>query len=626
MFLLTLESPPIRAQEKDYEALDVSPQPIRQGITVRLKLKVEKTELDSATGEVYAIMIAYRIGEARIYDTLMHSDKKTLAARFRIPAGTDAVAFKFMRRNQQAVNNGHGYFFSVADSAGNPQTNSYYSLYRLQSNEFQSGITKGNATLAKRYFDKWFEQQDQDKFSYYDRALYLYIRKDTAGLCQHLSQIKSVPDIAEGKLQNLQIYARPCGQAMIQSMIMEQQRRFPDGNWYWRGWSDSMRVLKTTEEKFAWIKAFRMAFPKDSQREYPVADGLFFQIMNASTRSLDWEAMRKAAAQVEAGQLLNERFHSIFNAFMDEALRRDTLMQELVPRARQLHLIARQQYYTPAQVPEGRSSYLLMLEKKKIFFNSASIYGSILHRTGQTDSASQLTEMAARFYDWRSPVYNERFFESAEHSRPAGELIPLMEQAFRSESYTRAMKEMYVRVYNRTGRGDGFAALEALLAERRKKLFAELRERMKSDPAPEFELPGLNSGSASLASLRGKVVLIDFWATWCGPCIASFPTMKELVIQNKNRSDVAILFVDTWQKEADKYATVRQFFRENPYPFDVYMDNKDEVVKNFKVTGIPTKIVIDKKGIIRFVSVGFVLEDQKGVEELQAMIDLAALM
>jgi thiol-disulfide isomerase/thioredoxin len=208
--------------------------------------------------------------------------------------------------------------------------------------------------------------------------------------------------------------------------------------------------------------------------------------------------------------------------------------------------------------------------------------------------------------------------------KPAAEVVKLMKPAFVNDGYNLVIKEQYARLYTAAGLGDGQAEVKALLAVKTTELQARIKKDMISKPAAAFSLPGLKGGNASLDALIGKVVLIDFWATWSGPCIASFPAMQMLVDANKGRNDVAILFVDTWQKESDKYAVVNKFFMDKPYRFDVYMDLDDKTVKDFGVKGIPTKVIIDKKGMIRFFSVGYSGDELKAVEELQAMIDLAA--
>jgi thiol-disulfide isomerase/thioredoxin len=124
--------------------------------------------------------------------------------------------------------------------------------------------------------------------------------------------------------------------------------------------------------------------------------------------------------------------------------------------------------------------------------------------------------------------------------------------------------------------------------------------------------------------LKDKVVVVDFWATWCGPCKASFPGMQKMVNKYKDDPNVKFVFIDTWENGENKEKLVSEFINTNKYTFHVLMDNDSKVVADFKVDGIPTKFVIDKKGIIRFKAVGFDGSDDKLMTELTAMIEMAS--
>ena len=112
--------------------------------------------------------------------------------------------------------------------------------------------------------------------------------------------------------------------------------------------------------------------------------------------------------------------------------------------------------------------------------------------------------------------------------------------------------------------------------------------------APMMRLPTLSGDAADLASLRGKVVMVNFWATWCGPCLVEMPSMQRLYNEYQSQ-DFEILAVSS---DFEGEPVVKPYVDRLQLTFPILLDPRFEVNQSFKVTGIPTTIIIDRDGII----------------------------
>jgi cytochrome c biogenesis protein CcmG/thiol:disulfide interchange protein DsbE len=106
--------------------------------------------------------------------------------------------------------------------------------------------------------------------------------------------------------------------------------------------------------------------------------------------------------------------------------------------------------------------------------------------------------------------------------------------------------------------------------------------------------------SLDLASLGGRVVYLDFWASWCGPCRQSFPWMETMKSTYGGQGlEIITVNLDGARADADKF--LKQF-----HPtFDVRFDPKGELAAFYKVQGMPSSVLIDRHGVTRFTHVGF---------------------
>jgi len=117
-------------------------------------------------------------------------------------------------------------------------------------------------------------------------------------------------------------------------------------------------------------------------------------------------------------------------------------------------------------------------------------------------------------------------------------------------------------------------------------------------PAPAFKLPDLNGREVSLDQYKGKLVLLDFWATWCGPCRKTMPVIEN--IQKEYRGNVVLLAVNL-QESRDE---VRKYVREYNINSQVLLDEEGSVGQIYGARAIPMYVLIDKAGIVRNVELG----------------------
>lgn len=136
------------------------------------------------------------------------------------------------------------------------------------------------------------------------------------------------------------------------------------------------------------------------------------------------------------------------------------------------------------------------------------------------------------------------------------------------------------------------------------------------DVAPDFTVEALKGGRVTLSELRGKVVLVSFWATWCPPCRQELSHMQEGVIDRFAGSDLVVLPIS----RGEKRETVARFIDKTGYTFPVYLDANQEAYHKYATNYIPRSVVVDRKGKVAYVAVGY---DEQVAREIDAAITKA---
>ncbi len=121
--------------------------------------------------------------------------------------------------------------------------------------------------------------------------------------------------------------------------------------------------------------------------------------------------------------------------------------------------------------------------------------------------------------------------------------------------------------------------------------------------APDFSLAGLSGQRVSLSGMRGHVVFVDFWASWCPPCKKEFPELKKLTEEFKGTEFVTLAVSEDKVRSNVKSFTAE--FPDLPANLIVLLDRRSEAIKKYSVGAMPTSFIIDAKGVIRYIHYGY---------------------
>lgn len=138
-------------------------------------------------------------------------------------------------------------------------------------------------------------------------------------------------------------------------------------------------------------------------------------------------------------------------------------------------------------------------------------------------------------------------------------------------------------------------------------------------PVPNFDLPALaNAGSESsikLSDYRGKIVYIDFWASWCGPCRKSLPDLNEIRAKYADK-DFEVIAINLDKDKADAL----KFLEKYPVDYPIAADPSSKIAEQYELKGMPNAFLIDKKGTLKHFHAGYKAKDKEKIDAMIAQL------
>lgn len=548
----------------------------------------------------------------------------------------DFVYFSFSADGKFDTNNDEGYWFPLYEN-GKAKAGANLGLAQFYSGMSRSiGIESPDFEKALNAYEEEFKlypDSKKENLVNYLRTLLQVNKTEGPSLVQKeiesviKSGLKEEDDYST--LQSLYSLAKLPQQAGLINNLKKE--KFPEGKWTVIQTLNQFVGEKDLVKKETMLGEIISKINTDPDwKQYELSLPFFKNsVVNAYVAKEDWEGMKNA---VKKYNVSGPDLASLYNNTAWGLQEKDKNMKEAEEMSKTATELSKNEWLNPT----GKKPAMLTTSQwKKALENNygmyADSYAMINYKLGNYKKGfSYAQDAAIKIAKGQSADENNTYALLAEKVLKPKKYVPQLEEFVKDGKSTDAIKEILKKVYLAK---HGEAAADAYITKLEKasylKMMEDLRKGILTDAAPVFSLVDLDGQKVNLSDLKNKIVIADFWATWCGPCKASFPAMQKMVTKYKDDPNVKFVFIDTWENGKDnnkKHDDVSKFIASNKYDFHVLMDNDDKVVADFKISGIPTKFVIDKKGVIRFKSIGWIGSDDKLISELTAMIDIAKEM
>jgi thiol-disulfide isomerase/thioredoxin len=562
-------------------------------------------------------------------DISLKAEGSLLSGDFTIPATAKAFFIKIFSEGDIDNNNDKGYVYLVYKDK-KPVQDAYeskgYILTGAGSNLAKIKIDQEEGlAMFKKEYDTYPNGEKTYQFTYY---YILAKKKDPATSVLLNTKVKSLEKSAVEKdlilaanilnWRNQKTSADSLGEVI--------KAKYPKGESVKNDAEFAMMREKDLQKKDSLYKSYIAKFPEMATDKGSRIDYIRGQLASGFLRAGDSVAFNKYAALTQ-----NKMSVAIsYNNIAYEWAQKGENLQKAEELSKQTLDIIGEKMKNPMV-----SSFMSINDAKKqnelVYNMYADTYAFILYKEKKYDEALKYQKEVYATNKDNDPTTNEHYVLILNALGKYAESKDVIESAFKAAKVSPVLKEELKKAYvglkgSEAGYDQYLVGLSDIAKDKKRE---EVAKQMINQPATKFALKDFAGNTVSLADLKGKIVIVDFWATWCGPCKASFPGMQMAVNKYKDDPDVKFLFIDTWENGDNYIDGVKKFIADNKYTFNVLVDEKggdgrqSKVVSQFGVNGIPTKFIIDKNGNIRFKVVGFDGSADGLVDEVSTMIDMA---
>lgn len=642
------------------QRFSVNPADVRQGNAVAIGYNAEGSDLEYSD-ELKAAVYIFQSNSWRVDTTHMQKAGKGWKTTYQVPADAGFLAFKFyqgsLARPEAADHNGlEGFLAAVRDKAGKiPAGTALAEAQLFQAQTAASNIynyfgqdVDTKLSHANGLLEKERKTAGTDIYSY----LPFYFRlkskalgeKQAKALCTDIAEkLLSDPRLGEEKLAVLHRLASfnlkdEALASKIRSRIMSE---FPGGSEArFIAFSGVKRADPDPKVRISSYEHFLAMYPADIWRKRKDGKGFMYyetyrSLGSAYFETRQYDKFTELFKQMDF-RSANEvwRWNLTRGQMMDEMQKgsaADTLLRLAEATIPFLYKLKTDGSYSedfdsPKAAQENadrqldeRLFTLIFLQNKTKHFDRAAKSFSHLSAEGLYSNADL------------NAIHLNVLENTGEHTS----ILPLLEMSARRNAMTPGMiaklKELYAAGNNQNTAGFDEYYRSLASPEARRELLAHVKENLVNHPYTPFELEDARGAMVNSEDWKDKIVIIDFWATWCRPCIMAFPGMQLVVDKYAADPNVLVYFIGTMQTGDYKAKSV-DYVTRSGFRFNLLHDapntkngEQDAVFKSmvpfFGSSAIPRKIIV-QNGIIKYSSEGYSGSPSKLLDELSIAVDM----
>ncbi len=567
--------------------------------------------------EAFAYLSNGKKEQPTIHEVVLQKTGSTWKGQVNTQNDTKALMLAFfeVEKTIPENNKGKGYVQIFCDSNKKPLSGAYASLAIIT--DFVDYLK-----IDKMQKNEWIKQEfknfSDNKLRYFNHYVSVILERDEEKALEELVNLEKKTNLEEDEMNEI-YYAYNARKDKTKMLEWEQKilAQYPNGKL--RQNQNVMAIYNEddTDKRSILISEFLQQFPQSS-RKVDFEGALFWKNVKK-----DFDNKNKN----EVRQLLEkapQEIHSTIASFADALARnlaekegnfemaevlsdfainvQRNLLQNLKPKNTLIPAMikANTKYYLARYL----DTYGWVLYKQEKYLNALGYFREAI----SIDGNNQLNN-----------EYLEHYFLAQDKAEKI--ILENLVKALRADQ---EHKTRLLKLYTKDKQSEeGFDLYIAVLEkEGKRKAQEEILKKIINQKAPDFLIKDLENKIVNLKDLQGKVIVVDFWASWCAPCIAAFPGMQRAVSQYKDDDEVVFLFVATFDEEEN----VKEWAKNNKdkYSFYLLYDQENKMANAFDVKFIPNKFIIDKKGHIRFNSEGFDGSNEEVTRrEMELMIETA---